>query len=171
MGCATFMRTRTPNGVSGGAPLQFSAMDFSCVLEFAPLHYTSMQTMRHIQTYMHPQWCQRGCLISIFCHGFFLCAWMCSAALVCRRCATFIRTCTHDGVSWCASLRFLFGDHWLHQEAEDVRHSCVHAPPMVSAEVPFSAIFLCAWMCSAALHEYADDAPHSYVYAPLICRP
>merc|ERR1712153_162360 len=141
--------------------------------------------MRHIHTYMHPQWCQlvcliaiffvdhwlhqeaedvrhscvhapqwcqRGCLITIFCHGFFLCAWMCSAALVCRRCATFIRTCTHDGVSWCASLRFLFGDHWLHQEAEDVRHSCVHAPPMVSAEVPFSAMdFSCVLGC-APLH-------------------
>merc|ERR1712166_1467946 len=111
-GCTTFMRARTPNGVSGGASLQFSAMDFSCVLGFAPLHYTSMQTMRHIHTYMHPQWCQLGCLVAIFfrgplatsvgrgcttfmrtrtpngvsggaifCHGFFLCAWMCSAAL------------------------------------------------------------------------------------------
>jgi len=93
------MRTRTPNGVSGGAPLQFSAMDFSCVLEFAPLHYTSMQTMRHIQTYMHPQWCQLGCLIAILFRGPL-------ATSVGRGCTTFMRTRTPNGVSGGASYQF-----------------------------------------------------------------
>ena len=65
---------------------------FSCVLDSAPLHYISRQTMRDIHAYMHPQRCQRGCFITFFCHGFCLCAWMCP--LHGRPCATFICTRT-----------------------------------------------------------------------------
>ena len=56
-------------------------MDFSCVLRCAPLHYISTQTMRHIQMYYtHPQWCQRGCLVS-HCDFLFLWDWIGSDAL------------------------------------------------------------------------------------------
>jgi len=45
------------------------------------LHHIRMQPMRTIHAYTHPHWCQRGCLITICCHGFFLFAWICSVAL------------------------------------------------------------------------------------------
>merc|ERR1711865_167416 len=99
--------------------------------------YISRQRMYDIHAYTHPQWCQRGCHFLPWIFPVCLDVLRCTT-LVCRRCATFMRTRTPNGVSG--------GAIFCH------------------------GFFLCAWMCSAALHEYADDAPHSYVYAPLMCR-
>merc|ERR1712166_895446 len=76
-GCTTFMRTRLPH-------YNFLPWIFP-VIGCAPLHYTSMQTMRHIHTYMHPQWCQLECLVAIFFRGPL-------ATSVGRGCTTFMRT-------------------------------------------------------------------------------
>ena len=51
----------------------FVAMDFSCLLGSAPLRYIcNYADDAHIHTNMHPQWCQRGCLVPYWYCDFLL---------------------------------------------------------------------------------------------------
>merc|ERR1719345_418409 len=87
----------------------FVAMDFSCLLGSAPLRYIcNYADDAHIHTNMHPQWCQRGCLVLSALLRFFVVVGLhclrCTAAHVCMD----VLRCT----AWYAA---------------DAHHSCVHA--------------------------------------------